>query len=77
MTTPASQRSIDSLYDRLEEMVEEHRIAEARAQRTRKRRNILIAKLITAGETTRKVGAVAKISSSAISQIMTRKDWDE
>lgn len=72
-----SDRARDALYRRLDEAVERYEVALRHAERARKQRNILAAKLVTAGEPTRKVGAVAKVSSSGISQMIRRRDWDE
>lgn len=72
----SDSRAITSLYHRLDEARERYEVALRHAERARKQRNILIAKLVTAGETTRKVGGAAGVSSSAVSQLIARKDWD-
>lgn len=68
--------SVQSLYRRLAEEEVERERYQRHAEAARRRRNLLVAKLITAGETTRSVGAVANVSSSGVSQIMARRDWE-
>lgn len=75
-TRCAPDAATDALYRRLADAQAEYERYERHAEAARVRRNLLVAKLVTAGETTRAVGAVAKVTSSAVSQIMARREWE-